>query len=373
MLEALVDLLRCPGCLRSLSLHVFEGDASKSSVSAAVLVCHCGAKFPVWRGVPRMLLGPERAIAAEYLDKFADRLRLLSPEFFEEQTRRQYSFDTQWAMYEYSQLTWEVNLATRVALFYDEYFRTPPGSLDGALVLDAGCGNGTLTAALAASGTQIIGLDYSESVERAEREKERFAGTTANRVHYVQGDVQRPPFAPETFDVVYSDGVLHHTPDTHASFNVLAQLVKPGGQFFVMLYRRDARLPYRIKMRTVKALQVLLRPLPFEAMKYLCFIGAGLLLARLHLLYFFGYRPRPLVPLRLRAVNLFDTLTPSYYHLHTASEVQEWFASAGFSDSVISCKPPLSNWGFGVTAKRTSRPLNKSVASYSPGQVEVFE
>jgi len=319
-----------------------------------------------------MLMPGHRAIADEYLDQYADHLRQLSPEFFQERAaKRKYSFDIQWSMYEYSELTWEVDLATRVDLFYREYFRTSPGSFNGALVLDAGCGNGTLTAALAASGLEIIGLDYSESVERAEREKERFAGSSADRVHYVQGDVQHPPFAPESFDLVYSDGVLHHTRDTHTSFNVVTGLVKPGGQCFVMLYRRDAPLPNRIKMRAVKALQAVLRPLPLGVMKWFCFAGAALLLARLRILYFFGYRPRPLVPLRLRAVNLFDTLTPRYYHFHTAAEVEDWFSSAGFSDPVVSCKPPLSNWGFGVTAKRKPLSRANAASTFSTGRVQV--
>jgi SAM-dependent methyltransferase len=272
--------------------------------------------------------------------------------FQEQAKRKKYSFDMQWSMYEYSELTWEIDIATRVKWFYDEYFRIPAGGLNGALVLDAGCGNGTLTAALAASGPEVVGLDYSDSIERAEREKERFAGTAAQRVHYVQGDVQRPPFAAETFDLVYSDGVLHHTPSTRVSFNAIAPLVKPQGRFFVMLYRRDSPPVHRIKMMTAKTLQVFLRPLPLGVMKSLCFVGAGVLLARIHVLHLFGHRERRIVPLRLRAVNLFDTLTPRYYHLHTASEVEEWFACAGFSDSVVTCKPPLSYSGFGVTAVR---------------------
>ena len=82
---------------------------------------------------------------------------------------------------------------TRVEYFYS-YLKVKPGSLSGALVLDAGCGNGTLTAGVGASGPEIIGMDYSESVEKAEVEKARFAGEAATKVHYVQGRCATSPF-----------------------------------------------------------------------------------------------------------------------------------------------------------------------------------
>src|ERR1700687_1083904 len=160
MFERLMELIRCPACLNSLRIHFFEGTASRSLVAAGILTCDCGAKYPVWKGVPRMLVPPDRTISREYLDKFEDPLRRLGPEFFQEEAKkRKYSFDMQWSMYEYSDLTWEIDIATRVKWFYDEYFRIPSGGLGEALVLDAGCGNGTLTAALAASGPEGVGRD----------------------------------------------------------------------------------------------------------------------------------------------------------------------------------------------------------------------
>ncbi len=264
---------------------------------------------------------------------------------------RGYSFDVQWSMYEYGELTWELDLPTRVKYFY-EYLRKKSGSLNKALALDAGCGNGTLTAGIAASGPEIVGMDYSESVERGEREKVRFAGAASERVHFVQGDIQHPPFAPETFDVIYSDGVLHHTPNTQTSFCALAPLVKQNGQYFVWLYRSDLSPMFNVKLKTAKTLQSILRPLPLPALKYLCFSGAAILLLRLRLLRLFGNRKRRIVPLRLKAVNLFDTLTPRYYHLHTPVEVRGWFAAAGFPDPVETSIASLSQGGFGMLGLR---------------------
>jgi hypothetical protein len=49
------------------------------------------------------------------------------------------------------------------------------------------------------------------------------------------------------------------------------------------------------------------------------------------LLRLFGWRGRPVIPLRQKAINLFDTITPTYNHEHTAAETAVWFQEAGYS------------------------------------------
>ena len=82
-------------------------------------------------------------------------------------------------MYEYGELTWELHLQTRVEYFYS-YLKVKPGSLSGALVLDAGCGNGTLTAGVGASGPEIIGMDYSEKCGKSRDGKSPVCGRGGN-------------------------------------------------------------------------------------------------------------------------------------------------------------------------------------------------
>jgi len=355
MNKRILKFLRCPACQDSLRMLIYECEPSSDEISAGLLLSSCGAKYPIWRGVPRMLMPHCRVLPLEYLEQFRDRLHTDAPELLteknEEKVTRGYSFDTQWSMYEYGELTWELDLATRVKYFYD-YLRVEPGSLNDMLVLDAGCGNGTLTAGIGASGPEIIGLDYGESTERAEKEKGHFAGEESRRVHFVQGDVQHPPFAPNTFDVIYSDGVLHHTTSTRASFSALAPLVKQGGRYFVWLYRSDLSPIFKLKLTTAKTLQSILRPLPLPVLKYLCFAGAAILLLRLWMLRFFGNKKRRIVPLRLKAVNLFDTLTPRFYHLHTPVEVRGWFTTSGYPNPEETSIASLSQGGFGMMGVR---------------------
>jgi len=53
-------------------------------------------------------------------------------------------------------------------------------------------------------------------------------------------DGEQLPFASETFDVVYSNGVLHHTPDTAAAIREVHRVLRPGGAAKVMLYHRHS-------------------------------------------------------------------------------------------------------------------------------------
>ena len=58
----------------------------------------------------------------------------------------------------------------------------------------------------------------------------------------MQGDILNPPFAPASFDFVIADQVLHHTPDCEGGFREMAQLVAPGGQLAVYVYRKKGML-----------------------------------------------------------------------------------------------------------------------------------
>jgi 2-polyprenyl-3-methyl-5-hydroxy-6-metoxy-1,4-benzoquinol methylase/uncharacterized protein YbaR (Trm112 family) len=371
----LVQLLRCPLCRGTLTLSVFEIGETSDDISSGLLQCECKMIFPVWKGVPRMIPREDASLPPEFLARFENLLHRDASEPEQaiqiKKAPRNYSFDVEWSMYRYGELTWELDLPTRVGYVY-QYLEMLPGSLDRSVVLDAGCGNGTLSAGIAASGPRVVALDYSDSIERAEAQKKRFAGAGASRLDYVQGDLRRPPFAPKSFDVVYCDGVLHHTSDTHAAFQAVAALVKVDGRMFTWLYRSDLKPAYKIKSMGIKTIRSAMRPLPGKMVIGLCYVGAVILQTRLRLVRLIGIRKRRIVPLWLKTVNLYDTFTPLYNHQHVPSEVISWFREEDFSQASESTIPSLGHMGFGILGIKNTHALRVesklSARATSPSQ-----
>lgn len=109
-------------------------------------------------------------------------------------------------------------------------------------ILEVGCGTGQLTNFLGMGwGRTVIGADLClNSLMLANGFRNRFS---INNAHFVQMNLFRPPFAPASFDVVISNGVLHHTSDCAGAFRSIAPLVRPGGAIVIGLYNWLGRLP----------------------------------------------------------------------------------------------------------------------------------
>ena len=108
---------------------------------------------------------------------------------------------------------------------------------DPPLVLDAGCG--AALSALELLGTIVptiryVGVDISSAVDVAAA---RFAEHELPGA-FLQADITEPPFASGSIDVIFSEGVLHHTDSTETALKRLADLLRPGGRFLFYVYRR---------------------------------------------------------------------------------------------------------------------------------------
>lgn len=107
----------------------------------------------------------------------------------------------------------------------------------GARLLEVGCGMGTDLLQFARGGAHCTGVDLTpRSVEIS---RHRF-GVYGMRGDFLVSDGERLPFADESFDVVYSNGVLHHTPDTAGAAREIHRVLRKGGVAKVMLYHRNS-------------------------------------------------------------------------------------------------------------------------------------
>jgi SAM-dependent methyltransferase len=237
------------------------------------------------------------------------------------QSRTQRSFSAQWDLYRYGNTTWGTTLADRVEVALHELGWTRE-DLQGKVILDAGCGNATLSRALADLGATVVGIDLSESVFRAQ---EHCAGPG---LHLAQGNLFFPPLKAGVFDAIYSCGVFHHTPDTRRCFDALVPSLKneAGARYFVWLYAKRSAL----FNATVEQMMKVTRRMPSRLLVPLCrglapFVEAGSRV--LTALRVVRYAPRNLHD---RAVQLHDLLSPAYVWYHTFEETRGWAADSGF-------------------------------------------
>jgi ubiquinone/menaquinone biosynthesis C-methylase UbiE len=107
----------------------------------------------------------------------------------------------------------------------------------GKRLLEIGCGLGTDLLQFARAGALVTGVDLTPaSVELVRR---RFALEGVPGEAQV-ADAEKLPFEDNTFDVVYSFGVLHHTPNTQKAIGEVHRVLKPGGRIIIMLYHTES-------------------------------------------------------------------------------------------------------------------------------------
>lgn len=119
------------------------------------------------------------------------------------------------------------NLARRMA-----WIERCAGALRGRRVLDAGCGAGDYSRALAARGAAVWGVE----IDRDKLAKSRVAAGAHGRL--VCGDLERAPFAQASFDLVLYNEVLEHVPDDAAALRESFRLLRPGGVLVVFAPNR---------------------------------------------------------------------------------------------------------------------------------------
>lgn len=110
-------------------------------------------------------------------------------------------------------------------------------SAAGKRVLEIGVGMGADFLRWARAGALVTGVDLTERAVALTRQ--RMEAESLNGVVQV-ADAERLPFQDGEFDIVYSWGVLHHTPDPPKALAEAQRVLAPGGQLKLMLYHRHS-------------------------------------------------------------------------------------------------------------------------------------
>jgi ubiquinone/menaquinone biosynthesis C-methylase UbiE len=119
-------------------------------------------------------------------------------------------------------------------------------STRGRSVLEIGVGLGTDHVQFARAGADLHGVDLTErSIELTARRLALEGLPSDLRV----ADAESLPFPDDSFEVVYSWGVLHHSPDTPRAVAEAVRVLRPGGRICVMVYARHAWVSYGLWAR----------------------------------------------------------------------------------------------------------------------------
>ena len=120
----------------------------------------------------------------------------------------------------------------------------------GSNILEAGCGTGQLSIALSRYARQIYGIDLSKgSLIEA---KQFINSNDIKSVHLFRMNIFKLFFEENTFDVIISNGVLHHTYNPKLAFSKLVRVLKPGGIIVIGLYHRYGRIIQKIRQSAIK-------------------------------------------------------------------------------------------------------------------------
>jgi SAM-dependent methyltransferase len=300
--SSLFSALACPTCKASLTT---RGEA---------LFCPSGPhEFPLVRGIPRFVQSDA------YVGSFS----------FEWNTHKTTQLDT-----------------FRQDDLSDDTFRKKTGfrpeDLRGKLVLDAGIGAGRFTEIMARWGANVIGIDLSYAVEAAQEN----LGHLEN-VLVAQADIGHLPFKAETFDVIVSIGVLHHTPDTRKYFQALVPYVRHGGTIAIWVYpvepdyvTRKQWIPFTSRIPERMFYEWCRWFVPFANRR-----PNNLLIRCIRRVFPFS---RQGLGLENDILDTFDGYSPRFHGIHTPDEVEGWFTEAGLVD--------VHNPGPWNTAMRGVRP-----------------
>lgn len=213
--------------------------------------------------------------------------------------------------------------------------------MKGKWVLDVGCGAGRFAEVALGAGANVVALDYSSAVDACHANLKHHPN-----LHVVQGDIYALPFAPESFDYVYSLGVLQHTPDVAAAFAALPPMVRPGGALCTDYYWK--------RFRTLMHAKYLFRPITRHVSQVKLFsflerhVPAMLRMSRaLGRVPLMGRALKRIVPVadytgifslseqQLREwalLDTFDMLAPAYDNPQTLATVRQWMENAGLVD-----------------------------------------
>lgn len=335
MLETLVPLLRCPVSHSPLRLEIISrtvktfSSGDKQIVQEGLLYASSEWFYPIIDGIPRLIVEAcldYESFLRKHMPDFDMKVielkrkhAILIKSVVQKNKRAKQSFSQEWSLFDYSKdKTWNADERQMMERFLCETNEELP-NIGGMLILDAGCGNGLVDQLLARAGATVVGIDFSNSIVRAFNENKEV------NAHFLQADVDYPPFQPSSFDLVYCSGVLMFMPSTEDSFSHVEALVRAGGKTSIWLYH-----PRKSKMHAMmRSIANLTSRLPVKVQYYLYAVS----------IFPVSYIVKKLKGNKQNAreimVEILDGFSHPYRREHEHDEVAGWFRTRHYTNISI--------------------------------------
>lgn len=300
-----LNILCCPSCGGGLSLQTSK------------LVCNdCGKRYSVVNGIPR----------------------------FVENEAYCGSFGRQWNSFNKTQID-----AYSGATQSEDRFKSETGwiksDVDGAIILDAGCGAGRFSDIALKWGARIIAVDLSESVDACYQNLNDL-GYSAENFLVIQASLDLLPLKNASFDKAFSLGVIQHTSDRKKCIGQICAKVKNGGEVAFWVYEKSwknligYKYYFRIFTKHLNEEQnwALSKTLVNIFLPFACLIDkipkAGRIFNRVFMP--FAYRDPGIHDYKQikewSILDTFDNLSPAFDSPLTENELRNWLLGFGMSN-----------------------------------------
>ncbi|MCK9612098.1 MAG: methyltransferase domain-containing protein [Bacteroidales bacterium] len=343
---SLLEILRCPLSKTRMKFQLISGfektyqNKAVKEIKDGILYSETGLVFPVIDGIPRMLIEAFDdyetwfkehmedfwAVKAEIMKKHAGLVNHCIMK--NRKTKKSFAFEWSLLNYEKQDKVWHDDAASLENLFFSESLENAD-TLKNKLIIDVGCGHGLNANAIAKYPDTVVGIDLGKSIENAYKFNFR------ENVWLLQADLQYLPFENNTFDLLLSGGVIHHTTNTELSFCNIETVLKPQGKICLWLYHpvKDFFHNFFVHLRKITSKM----PVRMQFLFYLFHI------------FPFTYSIKKLKGRKLNwreeMIDLMDSLSPAYRFEHTHDEAASWLLKKGYADVKITTE---TRFGFSI-------------------------
>lgn len=350
----LLQHLRCPVTKTELQFQLIEEfekkyeSSSVREIKTGLLFSSAGFLFPVIDGVPRMLVEAVydyKTFLQKHLPDFNKRLQLLEASYGKllkecaaKNNKTKKSFEWEWDFLDAGKKDkiWEKDIASLKDIFFNETGLTAATAIN-QFTIDVGSGHGLMSAAIAAAtNATAIGVELSKAVESA------YENNTNPNAWFVQADLQYLPFTANTFDLLYSSGVIHHTNNTQKSLWLIEETLKPGGLLCIWLYHPQKNLYHRVALLLRKFISRLPIQLAFAVIAVFIFP--------------FTYAIKKIKnkkPLNYREelIYLFDSFTPEFRDEVPKEMAVNWLMNKQYRNIETTT---IDQYGYSLSAKKSN-------------------